>query len=262
VDDSDRIPNDSDIRGTWDVLAEFWDEKMEAGETWQRELIAPSVEKLLQITPGERVLELACGNGEFARRLSDLGASVVASDFSDSMLDIARSRGGEIDYRHIDASSSADLSSLLEAGPFDAAVVNMAIMDMATIEPMAAALPPLLRPGGRLVISTLHPAFNTGVLTRVTEETEDHRGIVRSYSIKRSGYITPTTDKGVAIEGQPVTQWYFHRPLTLILEPFFDDGWVLDALDEPVLDPPAKLFHEIPGVLVMRFRYAVRSKAH
>jgi ubiquinone/menaquinone biosynthesis C-methylase UbiE len=199
-------------------------------------------------------LELACGNGEFARRLSELGASVVATDFSDSMLAIARSRAGEIDYRHVDAASSAELSALAEAGPFDAAVMNMAIMDMTSIEPMAAALPALLRPGGRLVISTLHPAFNTGVLTRVTEETEDNGGIVRTYSIKRSGYITPTTDKGVAIEGQPVTQWYFHRPLTLILEPFFANGWLLDGFDEPVLDPPAKLFDEIPGVLVMRFR--------
>jgi ubiquinone/menaquinone biosynthesis C-methylase UbiE len=259
VDAFDRTPSDGDIRRTWDALAQFWDEKMEAGDTWQRKLIAPSVENLLGINPGERVLELACGNGEFARRLSELGASVVATDFSDSMLAIARSRAGEIDYRHVDAGSGAELSSLAEAGPFDAAVVNMAIMDMTTIEPMAAALPALLRRDGRLVVSTLHPAFNTGVLTRVTEETENHRGVVRTYSIKRSGYITPTTDKGVAIEGQPVTQWYFHRPLTLILEPFFANGWLLDGLDEPVLDPPAKLFDEIPGVLVMRFRLGDRA---
>ena len=47
---------------------------MEAGETWQRGLIAPSVERLLAVTQRERVLELACGNGEFARRLTELGA--------------------------------------------------------------------------------------------------------------------------------------------------------------------------------------------
>jgi 2-polyprenyl-3-methyl-5-hydroxy-6-metoxy-1,4-benzoquinol methylase len=255
VDDPDQAPSETDVRETWDTLAGFWDSKMEAGETWQRTLIAPSVENLLKITPGERVLELACGNGEFARRLTELGATVVATDFSESMLAIARGHRGGIDYRHVDAANAHELSALEADGPFDAAVVNMAIMDMITIEPMAAALPSLVRPGGRLVISTLHPSFNSGELTRVTEQTEDATGVVRTYSIKRSGYITPTTSKGVAVEGQPLTQWYFHRPLKLILEPFFTNGWVLDGLDEPVLDPPATLFDELPGVLVMRFRH-------
>jgi cyclopropane fatty-acyl-phospholipid synthase-like methyltransferase len=52
-----------DVRSAWDRLAEFWDERMEAGATWQRHLIQPPVERLLQLQPGERVLEIACGNG-------------------------------------------------------------------------------------------------------------------------------------------------------------------------------------------------------
>ena len=62
-----------DVRSAWDELAAFWDERMEAGATWQRHLIQPSVERLLRLEPGERVLEIACGNGEFARRMSELG---------------------------------------------------------------------------------------------------------------------------------------------------------------------------------------------
>jgi SAM-dependent methyltransferase len=255
VEEPDPTPDNADVLRTWDSLAHYWDEKMRAGETWQRTLIAPSVERLLRVEPGERVLELACGNGEFARRLTHLGAAVVATDFSESMLDLARAYGAEIDYRRIDATSEEDLLTLAEVGPFDAAVINMAIMDMTAIEPMAAALTSLVRVGGRLVVSTLHPAFNSGDIVRLTEETQDDSGIVRTFSIKRSGYITPTTSKGVAIEGQPITQWYFHRPLRLIVEPFFAGGWVLDGLDEPVLDPPAPLFSEIPGVLVLRFSY-------
>ena len=112
------------------------------------------------------MLELACGNGEFARRLTHLGAAVVATDFSESMLDLARAYGAEIDYRRIDATSEEDLLTLAEVGPFDAAVINMAIMDMTAIEPLAAALTSLVRVGGRLVVSTLHPAFNSGDIVR------------------------------------------------------------------------------------------------
>ena len=32
-----------DVRTAWDQLATFWDERVEAGRTWQRGLIQPSV---------------------------------------------------------------------------------------------------------------------------------------------------------------------------------------------------------------------------
>jgi 2-polyprenyl-3-methyl-5-hydroxy-6-metoxy-1,4-benzoquinol methylase len=251
---SDRpSPGPDDVRATWDSLASYWDEQMEAGRTWQRVLIAPSVERLLAVEPGERILELACGNGAFARRMTELGANVLATDFSDGMLAHARERGGDIDYRLADATDAEALRALGSPGSFDAAVSNMAIMDMIDIAPMAEAASTLVRPGGRFVVSTLHPAFNSGQIVLVTEELDDDRGVVRTHSIKRSGYIQPWTGKGVAIEGQPLTQWYFHRSLQDVLLAFFEAGWSLDGLQEPVLDD-GSVWAEIPGVLVIRFR--------
>ncbi|MGI6009846.1 MAG: class I SAM-dependent methyltransferase [Methanomethylophilus sp.] len=40
----------------------------------------------VQITPGERVLELGCGNGKTARALADAGAEVTGVDFSPSAI--------------------------------------------------------------------------------------------------------------------------------------------------------------------------------
>src|SRR6266566_301101 len=37
-----------EVRSVWNELAPFWDERMEAGATWQRHLIQPSVERLLR----------------------------------------------------------------------------------------------------------------------------------------------------------------------------------------------------------------------
>lgn len=246
------VSND-DVRSAWDALAVWWDEKMEGGETWQRRLIAPAVEELLAVARGERMLELSCGNGEFSRRLIELGADVLASDFSEAMLDRARSRADRVDYHLVDATDEAAMLALGEAGSFDAAVSNMAIMDMIDIEPMARAVHTLVRAGGRFVVSTLHPAFNSGDIVRVTDEEPDSRGITRTHSVKRSTYIRPSTDKGVALEDQPSMQWYFHRPLQDILAAFFEAGWVVDGLVEPVLEGSSTPFAEIPGVLVVRF---------
>jgi ubiquinone/menaquinone biosynthesis C-methylase UbiE len=146
-----------DVRSAWDELAAFWDERMEAGATWQRHLIQPSVERLLRLEPGERVLEIASGNGEFARRMSELGGHVLATDFSEAMLEIARSHGGEVEYRYADATEEESLLALGDPGAFDAVVSNMAIMDMEFIAPMVVAAARLLKPGGRFVFRRYIP---------------------------------------------------------------------------------------------------------
>lgn len=64
----------------------------DTGNDFQRLLVAPASERLFNLHPGERVLEIACGNGVFARRLAELGAQVLATDFSTSLLELARAR--------------------------------------------------------------------------------------------------------------------------------------------------------------------------
>jgi SAM-dependent methyltransferase len=233
---------------------------MQLGRTWQRHVIQPSVERLLRLQPGELVLEIACGNGEFARRMSELGAHVLATDFSDGMLERARSHGGKVEYRPADAIVEEQLIALGAPGSFDAVVSNMAIMDMESVEPMAAASARLLKDTGRFVFSTLHPSFNSGDV-RPTVELDPEGSGTEIYSVKVSSYGRSSRGKGVAIPGQPVEQWYFHRPLWMILEPFFEHGFVLDGLEEPLVPDPgwktgraSHVFTQIPGVLVARLR--------
>jgi 2-polyprenyl-3-methyl-5-hydroxy-6-metoxy-1,4-benzoquinol methylase len=259
---SEQGPTNDDVRAAWDTIAPYWDEQMEAGNTMQRPLIQPAVERLLALRPGERVLEIACGNGEFSRRMAAGGAHVLATDFSEPMLERARARGDDVAYRRVDATDEAALRALGDHA-FEAVVCNQAIMDMADIGPLASALPVLLAPGGRFVFSTMHPAFNSNDATRVIERSEDDSGVVRTYAVKVAGYATPSAAKGVALEGQPVTHWYFHRSIADLLGTFFAQGLVLDGLEEPVLDPDglrpgsmSMIFTEIPLVLVARMRVA------
>jgi SAM-dependent methyltransferase len=258
---TDRKPTADEVRAAWDANAAFWDERTEAGETWQRSLIAPAVERLLDLRRGESVLEIACGNGEFARRMFEAGARVLATDFSEAMIERAKARGGEIDYRVADAADEPHLLSLGEPGSFDAVVCNMALMDMLEIEPMASAAVRLLRPGGRLVFSTVHPAFNGLGATRVVEQFDDEHGVQRLHWLKVSAYAHPRVGMGVAIEGQPAGQWYFDRSIQELFDAFFHHGFALDGLEEPVLRPedvasesPSAIFTRVPPVLVARMR--------
>jgi 2-polyprenyl-3-methyl-5-hydroxy-6-metoxy-1,4-benzoquinol methylase len=253
------------VRDTWNQNAHFWDERMGEGNAFHKTLIEPTQEGLLSVRAGQRILDLACGNGQFARRLVQLGASVLGVDISERMIERARVRttepGDRIEFRIVDCTDADALLSLGEK-QFDAAVCTMALMDMATIQPLFTALTKLLKPGSCFVFSVLHPCFNSGQVMQVREREDVAGEVVDRYSVRISGYIHPLTHQGVAMIGQPVPQYYFHRPLTLLLQPAFEAGFVLDGLAEPVFARPsagqASLFEHVycdmPAALVARLR--------
>jgi len=252
-------------RDAWNTNARFWDEHMSEGNDFFNVLVWPVVERLLSIKDGEPILDIACGNGVTSRRLFKLGAKVVAIDFSEILIGIARQReyGRDVDYRVIDVT---DYETLVDIGQneFDAALCNMALMDIADIDPLAKALGKMLRPGGAFVFSVLHPCFNNPSTVQMAE-IEDREGkLETTYSVKVSKYLTPYTRFGAAMHEQPAPHPYFHRSLNSLIAPILKSGFVLDGLEERAF-PAGFLtgktavswsgaFSEIPPVLVVRMR--------
>ena len=238
VDDYEFEGVEREVGRIWDRNAEFWDGRMGDGNRWHRELIAPNQERLLDLREGEVVLDVACGNGNFSRRMSELGVDVVGFDLSEGMIGKARARGshgpGRIEYRVIDASDEDSIRSL-GRGRFDAAVCTMAMMDMPRISLMLSALGHVLKPGGRFVFSVLHPCFNSTSTRFLLEESERGGMVRRDYSVRISEYIEPMQRMGLAMVGQPEPQYYFHRPISALFGACFDAGFVLDGIAEPRL---------------------------
>jgi len=267
VDTNDPKKANAETREAWNENAAFWDQRMGEGNDWVEVLVWPATERLLGVQAGEKVLDIACGNGLTSRRLAALGAEVVAFDFSAEMIAHARRRSADnpqrIQYHTLDATDEQALLSLGEAR-FDAALCSMALFDMAEIEPLLRSLARLLRPGGRFVFSVLHPCFNSARIQQVAEMEDREGEIVTTYSVKVSGYMTPRISRGAAIAGQPKPQLYFHRPLQVLLGACFQAGFVLDGLEErafPADQVTGRFplswsghFHEIPPVLVARVK--------
>ena len=254
--------------------AAFWEEVQgDEGNAWQRTLVFPATERLLDPQPGWTVLEIACGNRNFARAVARRGVRVTATDQSEALLTKARERsqdlGDAIRWERVDAASEEQLRAIA-GGPFDAAVCNMAIMDLAEVGPLFAALPSLLKPSAPFVASLLHPTFSGGrhvELYLERRETTEGR-LVYERGVKMGRYKTPGMLSGIAVEGQPALQPYFHRPLELLLGIAFEAGWVLDGIEEPAFSaedrqqPDLSWDHltEIPPVLVLRLRHAAAER--
>ncbi|MFH1572272.1 MAG: class I SAM-dependent methyltransferase [Gemmatimonadota bacterium] len=254
-------------RRIWDANARWWDDRIGDGNDFQDLLIEPATERLLALSPGDLVLDIACGAGRLARRLAALGARVVAFDHSEAFIARARERtpaGAAIEYHVLDAADPGTFRTL-GSRRFPRAVCTMALMDMPEVGPLFTALPRLLAPGGAFVFSVTHPCFHSASLRRFAETGEDGAGRISwRTGVAVTGYLTPTARKTEGIVGQPEPQWLFHRPLSALLRPAFAAGFVLDALEEPALPAPEPRrptprwddMPDIPPVLVARLRLA------
>lgn len=240
VDEQAPVPIE-ETRAIWDAKADYWDERMGEGNLFHRELVGPAVERLLAIQPGERVLDVACGNGQLARRLASLGAWVVATDFSPRFLALARQRteavpeiAGRVEFREADATDASQLLALGE-GRYDAVTCLMGMMDMPEVDPLLAAVPRLLSPGGRFVFAVQHPCFNSNDVRMVVEEDAN---LNRTSALKLSRYLSLPPARGAGMPGEPAPHWYFHRPLGVLLGAAFRHGLVMDGIEEPAFTTP------------------------
>lgn len=264
-------PNDF-TREAWNTNAEVWDARMgDKGNDFFRLLQWPAITRLLDAddwspTDPPRILDIACGNGLTSRHLAARGAQVLAFDFSDELVKRARARANRfaypIAYHTLDATDESALLSLGERA-FDLALCNMALFDIADIQPLFHALRRLLKPGAAFVFSLVHPAFNNSSAVHIMEESDVDGEIKTVFSVKISRYITPYSARGLALRNQPTPQLYFERPLQYYLNLGFESGFVLDGFEERAFPPETAQktplewggnYSELPPVLVARLR--------
>jgi len=99
------------------------------------------------VHPGDRVLDAACGTGDLAVAAERAGGTVTGLDFSERMLERARSKSSSIEW------VQGDVMELpFEDGSFDAATIGFGIRNVSDLEGGLRELARVLRPGGRFAV--------------------------------------------------------------------------------------------------------------
>jgi protein-L-isoaspartate(D-aspartate) O-methyltransferase len=102
--------------------------------------------ELLDLKPGERVLEIGTGSGYQAAVLAELGANVYTIEIIEALGREAARRLAELGYKNIVTRIGDGYRGWPEHAPFDAIIVTAAALDV------PQALAEQLKTGGKLVI--------------------------------------------------------------------------------------------------------------
>lgn len=226
----------------WEANAETWTRHARAGlDVYRDRVNTPAFLAMLPPIAGLHGLDVGCGEGGNTRELARRGARMTALDMSPTFLrhareaEIAEPLG--IEYVHADAACPPFTDEA-----FDFATAFMSLMDMPDQAAALAEAFRVLRPGGFLQFSILHPCF-----------VPPHRRVLREAdgttvrAIEVGGYfdvIDGRVDRwwfGAASQEErarvpPFQEPRFHRTLSAWINLVVAGGFMVERLGEPYAD--------------------------
>lgn len=263
---------DKDADAGWDEVSEWYGQYQSSARSDHfAEVIIPGAVGLLEPKPGERILDIACGEGRLAEAITALGACVTGVDASPTLVELAQKRrlpGAR--FAEGDARQLGQLPEELRAEPYDGATCVMALMNINPISDVLAGAGNLLRPGGRFVAVILHPAFRSPARSSWGWDG-GHASRQKQYR-RVDAYLSAAAEPIVMNPGEvasgkkPVQTLTHHRPLEHYVKAFAEAGLLIDGLEEwpsrrssepgPRAEEENRARREIPMFLCIR---AVKS---
>lgn len=163
------------------------------GQTISQPYIVAWMTELLELQPGEKVLEIGTGSGYQAAILAELGyLDVYSIEIVPELAEIASTRLQDMGYTNVRVKQADGYYGWPEYAPFDAIIVT------AAPDHLPAPLAEQLAEGGRIVIPIGPPGFYQTLWKFVKEDGE-----LTAYSLGGVAFV-PFTGSGVE-EGQPST---------------------------------------------------------
>ncbi|MBB3409804.1 2-polyprenyl-3-methyl-5-hydroxy-6-metoxy-1,4-benzoquinol methylase [Rhizobium sp. BK316] len=150
------------VAARWDGNADQWTHDVRSGYDVYRDLFTfPAFLDFLPPIAGLDVIDFGCGEGTNTRRFAELGARLTGIDLSARMIGHAQKAEQESPLGITYKISSYSTDTGFPDASFDAVVSTMALMDGPDFEAAMREAYRLLRPGGFIAFSVLHPCFIT-----------------------------------------------------------------------------------------------------
>lgn len=205
-----------DIINQWNSSALKYTEEQERSEFVESNKRV--VEARFEHFHGEKVLDHGCGYGFFTDYFRNIGADVIGIDASEKMIEIAKDRYPLTEFSVMDIT----MPLAFEKEQFDVVFSNLVLMDIENIDFVLSECNRILKIGGILYYSIVHPAFYD------CQWQKDENGC--SYAKVIDRYIKPYQFTQEFWVGTV----HFHRPLSYYLNVAIKNGFALKQTCEPV----------------------------
>jgi ubiquinone/menaquinone biosynthesis C-methylase UbiE len=228
----------SEVAAFWEANADTWARHARAGyDVYRDGLNTPAFLDMLPPIKGLAGLDIGCGEGANTRALARLGARMTAIDIAPTFIRYAQAdeNANPLGIRYL-VGDGAVLP--FADGSFDFAAAFMSLMDMSDLERALQESARVLRPGGFLQFSILHPCF-APPYRNVLREAD---GTVTSIAIARyfdcvegeleiwSFSSLPADERA---KSEPFRVPRFHRTLSAWVDLILQAGFSMEKFCEP-----------------------------
>ena len=213
---------------SWDKVGDWYKETVgEKGHYYHEQVILPNVIRLLKLNPTAKLLDLGCGQGVLARAIPK-EVAYLGLDLSPNLIEEAR----KLDQNPIHKYGVADICKELpiKFSGFSHAAIILALQNVAHPFKVFKNLAVHLNKGGKLVLILNHPSF------RIPKHADWEVDRVKKIQYRKvECYMSPLE---IPIESSPfdrinnVSTTSFHYPLSAYSEMLFDNGFVIEKIEE------------------------------
>jgi SAM-dependent methyltransferase len=214
----------------WEQHAGWWQREFTDGaDPEYEEQVLPLIDR--HLAGARRVVDVGCGEGQVARRITALGAEVAGVDPTVAQIQVAQQRGGGPRY----ARGSAAALPCRDAS-FDAAVMVLVLEHILDCRPVIQEVARVLEPKGRFVLMLNHPFLQTPNSGWIVDHTLDEQyWRVGPYLLDDCS--TEEVAPGVDLP-------FVHRPLNRYVNELAAVGLLVEHMDEPA--PPPGFLERAP----------------
>lgn len=210
----------------WNELGEEWFDLAQNGEA-RMCFIMPQMLKFLGDVKGKQILDLGCGEGGYSRELAQRGARVTAVDCSEPAIRYATEQAEKegLLIEHYQRNSN-DLFEIADES-FDIVLCSMMLMDCEDFEGTIKEVVRVLKPGGRLFASVLHPCFDGNHDTGIGRQ-----GSGADRQVVVMNYFEPKEWSAPLWRGKTPVIWR-HRTMEDYVKTFIKCGLTIVDINEP-----------------------------
>jgi ubiquinone/menaquinone biosynthesis C-methylase UbiE len=220
----------------WGNVAQWYHETVEDVASYQRDLIMPNLLRLMEIKPGQKILDLGCGEGLFTRRFAKAGAEMTAIDIATSLVDIAkRACASESELYKFQPRffvSNAESIPMVADASQDMVLINLAIQNIENVGNVFKECARVLKTNGKLFLVLNHPAFRIPKASGWEWSSDNkiqYRQESRYMSESREKIDMAPSVKGRVGSEQTIS---FHRPLQFFVKLLGKNGLAIVNMEE------------------------------